>query len=70
MNWKLSPVETVGVVGVGVGLAWLANKVSNSQKTPAAHTTAMLVGGTVIYTAGVVIGANRPPKGFIEGGGY
>jgi hypothetical protein len=66
MKWNLSPVETAGVVGVGLALGFVANKVSNAQATPTAHQTAMLLGGTVLYTIGVVVGTNRPPGGFIE----
>jgi hypothetical protein len=61
--WNLSAKETAGVVAVGVGLAWLANKVSNTQT--AHHQAAMLAGGTLLYTLGVVIGTNRPVTGFI-----
>lgn len=67
MEWKLSPLETAGVVGVGLGLAWAANKVSNAQATPQAHQLAMLIGGATLYTAGVVIGANRPAQGWVAG---
>jgi hypothetical protein len=63
--WNLSPVETAGVVAVGVGLAWLANKVSNTQT--AHHQAAMLAGGATLYALGVVIGTNRPADGWIKG---
>ena len=65
MNWKLSGKETVGVFAVGLALAWAARKVTPMGP---AHMTAMLASGAALYTAGVVIGANRPAKGFIEGG--
>lgn len=64
MQWKLNPLETAGVVGVGLGLAFVANQISNAQKTSRAHQAAMLFGGAALYTAGVVIGANRPAQGW------
>ncbi len=64
LKWNLSGVETAGVVGVGLGLAFVANKISNAQQTPKAHQAAMLLGGAALYTAGVVIGANRPAQGW------
>ena len=65
MEWKLSAGETAGVVGVGVVLALGANAIANAAKTPDSHKLAMLAGGAALYTAGVVIGANRPPAGFL-----
>ena len=65
MDWKLSAGETAGVVGVGLLLAYGAKQLANATKTPEAHQAAMLAGGAVLYTAGVVIGANRPAKGFL-----
>ena len=64
MEWKLSPVETVGVVGVGLLMAYGANKIANTQESPDAHQWAMLLGGATLYTAGVLIGANRPETGW------
>lgn len=65
MKWNLSATETAGVVAVGLGMAWAANKVSNAQKTTEAHQWAMLLGGATLYTAGVVIGTNRPAGGWM-----
>ena len=64
MLWKLSPLETAGVAGVGLLMAYGANKIANSQATPEAHQWAMLLGGATLYTAGVLIGANRPEEGW------
>lgn len=69
MEWKLSAGETVGVVGIGVGLAWLTDTVAKkTTKKKRNRRRAMIAGGTALYTAGVVIGANRPPEGFLKGG--
>ena len=65
MNWKLSGLETAGVVAVGVALAWAARSVTPQGRT---HMTAMLASGAALYTVGVVVGANRPAAGFIQGG--
>ena len=65
MSWKLGPKETAGVAVVGLALAVVANKVANTQTTH--HQTAMLAGGVALYTLGVVIGANRPADGWIQG---
>jgi hypothetical protein len=65
MEWSLSAGETAGVAAVGLALAYGANKLANAQSTPEAHQWAMLLGGTVLYTAGVVIGTNRPAQGFL-----
>ena len=63
-KWNLSAPETAGVVGVGVGLGFLANMFSNTQQTTEGRNRAMLAGGTALYTAGVVIGTNRPKSGY------
>lgn len=65
MKWNLSPVETAGVAAVGLALAFAANKVSNAQKDAKVHQAAMLGGGVLLYTLGVVIGTNRPVAGFV-----
>jgi hypothetical protein len=67
MNWKLSPAETAGVLAVGAALAFVSNKLVSQTSGPD-HMRAMLASGAVLYTAGVIIGANRPAQGFIEGG--
>lgn len=64
--WKLSAGETAGVVAVGLGLGYLANKVSNAQTSESAHQTAILLGGAALYTLGVVIGAARPSDGWLS----
>jgi F0F1-type ATP synthase assembly protein I len=63
--WNLSAKETAGVVAVGVGLGFIANKISNSQKSDQAHQMAMLFGGVALYTLGVVVGTNRPAGGWL-----
>ena len=65
LAWKLGRKETAVVVAVGVGLAWLANKAENTQTEH--HQAAMLAGGTALYVLGVVLGANRPADGWIQG---
>jgi hypothetical protein len=65
MEWNLSPVETAGVVAVGLAMAYGASKVAEATETPKSHQIAMLAGGAAIYTAGVVIGTNRPAAGFL-----
>jgi hypothetical protein len=64
-SWKLGLKETAAVVAVGVGFAWIANKAENTQTEH--HQAAMLAGGTALYVLGVVIGANRPADGWIQG---
>jgi hypothetical protein len=64
-GWNLSATETAGVVGVGLLMAYGANKVANAMETPASHQAAMLLGGAALYTAGVVIGTNRPQQGWM-----
>ena len=66
MKYKLSAKETLGVIAVGLATSEIARRVSNSQKTPKAHQAAMLASGAVLYCAGVYIGTNRPPTGFIS----
>ena len=68
MKWKLTAGETAGVVAIGLGLGWLSSKVSNNFESQQGHQRAMIAGGAAVYTAGVVIGANRPKKGYL--GGY
>ena len=64
MEWNLSPIETAGVVAVGLGLGFLTNQAVNQTDTPNTHLAAALAGGTALYTIGVVIGTNRPKKGW------
>jgi hypothetical protein len=64
MKWNLTPGETAGVVAVGVGLGLVSNFVANRMGTPRSHQVAMLAGGAALYTAGVVVGTNRPIGGF------
>ena len=65
-GWKLGAKETIGVAAVGLALAFVANKAENTQ-VGRNHQIAMLAGGTLLYTLGVVIGANRPAGGFLKG---
>jgi len=65
-QWNLSPLETLGVTVVGVGMAFAASKVANMQTTSTAHQVAMVGLPTAIYVAGVIIGTNRPVAGWIE----
>jgi hypothetical protein len=64
MKWNLSPVETAGVIAVGAGLGLATNYVANQFRDPRAHQLAMLATGVGLYTAGVVIGTNRPAGGW------
>ena len=63
---KLSAKETAGVIAVGIAASEVARRIANAMKSDKSHQIAMVAGGTVLYYAGVVIGANRPPQGFIE----
>ena len=65
MKWNLSPVETAGVVGIGLGLSWLGTAFTSGDQTTPSQRTGRVIGGTALYTAGVVIGTNRPKRGFI-----
>ena len=67
MEYKLSAKETAGVIAVGLLLSEVSKRISNSQKNPKAHQTAMLVGGAALYFGGVYIGTNRPPAGYLKG---
>jgi hypothetical protein len=64
MERNLSPLETAGVVAVGLGLGAAANFAANKVETPKGHQAAMLAGGAALYTLGVVIGTNRPTQGW------
>lgn len=64
MQWKLNAAETAGVVGVGVGLGLLAKWATEQPRESNARAIATVAGGAAIYTAGVVIGANRPKSGW------
>lgn len=55
LNWK----QTLGVVAVGLAASEGARRLANTQKTDKSHQIAMLAGGAVLYTAGVVIGTNK-----------
>jgi hypothetical protein len=65
VEWNLSAGETAGVAAIGLALAYGANKLANTQEVPAKHQAAVLAGGTLLYTLGVVIGTNRPAQGFL-----
>ena len=65
MKYKLGKKETVAVIGVGLIASEVARRISNSQKTPKTHQSAMLLSGALLYYAGVVIGAGRPPAGYL-----
>ena len=60
----LSWVEILGVVAVGVAMAYGSNLITTRIKAPRRHALAMLASGAAIYTAGVVIGSKRPPEGW------
>ncbi len=64
-SWNLSGKETVGVVAVGAGLAFIVNKMRGDEDTGTPLLTG-LAAGTMLYTLGVVIGTNRPAGGFIK----
>jgi hypothetical protein len=66
MQWNLSPVETAGVVGVGLGLGWLGCGLTSNANTTSSQRAACIVGGAALYTGGVVIGTNRPKKGYLS----
>jgi hypothetical protein len=61
--WKLSAMETAGVVAVGLASTWAVDKAAGAV-APNMRPVALLAGGAAVYTAGVVIGANRPPGGW------
>lgn len=65
MEWNLSAGETAGVVAVGLAMAYGLGKVGGAIEAPKSQHLAMLAGGAAIYTAGVVIGTNRPAQGFL-----
>jgi Mg2+/citrate symporter len=67
MEFNLSAKEAAGVFAVGLAMAFVADKVTDQVQDKKAHTAAILAATAAIYTAGVVIGTNRPPAGFIEG---
>ena len=67
MKYKLSGKETAGVIVVGLAASEVAKRIANHQKSPKAHQTAMLIGGAALYFAGVYIGTNRPPAGYLAG---
>jgi len=67
MQWKLGPKETAGVFAVGLAMAFAADKVTDKVQSPKKHAMALLGATAAIYTVGVVIGANRPPAGYLEG---
>jgi hypothetical protein len=64
MKWNLTPLETAGVIGVGLVLGLGTSAAANQVQAPQAHNLAMLAGGAALYTIGVVIGTNRPPQGW------
>lgn len=70
MKYKLSGKETAGVIAVGLAASEVARRVANAQKSQKSHQIAMLAGGTALYFAGVYIGTNRPPAGFLTDGSY
>jgi hypothetical protein len=70
MEWNLSLAETLAVLAVGGVLAFVADKgaeMTESFTDPTAKQKEIiaLAGTALIYTAGVVIGTNRPAGGFI-----
>ena len=66
MDYKLSGKETAGVIAVGLAASEVARRVANAQKSPKSHQIAMLTGGAALYVAGVYIGTNRPPGGYLS----
>ena len=68
MDYKLSGKETAGVIAVGLAASEVARRVANSQKSKKSHQIAMLAGGAALYVAGVYIGTNRPPGGYLSDG--
>lgn len=64
MQTKLSWTEILGVVAVGLAMAYGSNLVTTRFKSQKSHGLAMLVSGAALYTAGVVIGTQRPAEGW------
>lgn len=64
MQTKMSWTEILGVVAVGLAMAYGSNLVTTRFKSPKSHGLAMLVSGAALYTAGVVIGTKRPAEGW------
>lgn len=65
MKWKLSAPETAGVVAVGAGLSLVGTMLVSGQEVTTGQKVGRVVAGTALYTGGVVIGANRPKRGFL-----
>lgn len=63
MRWRLSAKETAGVFAVGLAMSYVAVRWRWFAVRPMPPTLA----GAVLYTLGVVIGANRPPRGWLGG---
>ena len=66
MKYKLSGKETAGVIAVGLAASEVARRVANAQNTQHKHQVAMLATGAALYFAGVYIGTNRPPGGYLS----
>jgi hypothetical protein len=64
MQTKMSWTEILGVVAVGLAMAYGSNLVTTRFKAPKSHGLAMLISGATLYTVGVVIGTKRPAEGW------
>ena len=65
-EYKLSAMETLGVVAVGGALAVIADKflVHKDKEVPQEEHTMAIAAGAGLYILGVVIGSMRPEGGF------
>ena len=68
MRWNLSLTETLGVATVGVALSLVAEKAAAAQADESTYRKIMYSTAVGMYVLGVVVGTNRPEKGWmIEG---
>lgn len=64
MQYKLSALETLGVVTVGAVVALAVDKMIHSEEDPIEHHRALMAAVTGVYVIGVVVGTMRPDEGW------
>lgn len=66
MKWKMSATETAGAALVGAGLTWVGSMtLGGYSELTTGQKLGRIAAGTALYTGGVVIGANRPKRGYL-----